>query len=192
MKASIKSILIFFIAFVVTEGSADPGDTLFVQGTTVNVRTKPDANASIVMRLNRGHKLIEFGRKGEWINVGIERTGGKDGWILSSLVTSKFSGNQRSTVINPNFEKFRKAVEALDDSVYRKAGVRFFTRSEYLGDGIVQVTATDTWVNAPASDRQGNLRTLFELWDAAEGSGLPIMVRVVDGSGKLVTQKSRR
>ena len=45
---------------------------------------------------------------------------------------------------------------------------------------------------ASHSDRESNLNTLFDLWDAAEGSGLPIMVQIVDQHGNLVMRKARR
>ncbi len=47
----------------------------------------------------------------------------------------------------------------------------------------MEVTATDIWLSAPYTDRQSNLHTIFQLWDAAEGSDLPIAVYVSDING---------
>jgi SH3-like domain-containing protein len=167
------------------------GETLFIQGNKVNVRNQPSTKAPVVMQLNRGHKLIVLGQQGSWINVGIDKAGGKDGWVHGSLVGPQHSGGKTTAPPNEKFEKFRAAVEHLDAKVFQAAGVHFFTKVEDLGDGIVAVTATNTWISASHADREGNLLTLFNLWDAAEGSGLPIMVRVVDGNGKLIMSKAR-
>lgn len=175
-----------------TAASATTGDILYIQGNGVNVRRGPGTDAPVIMKLNRGHELIEFERRGDWVNVGIARTGGKDGWVHRSLVGSKFPGGGTTAPPDPKFDQFRAAVELLNARVRQMAGVDFFTNVENLGDGIVQVTATDTWIAAPIADRQGNLNTMFDLWDAAEGTGLPIMVSIVDARGNQVMKKGRR
>ena len=170
---------------------AAPGDTLYVQGNGANVRSAPSKSASVVMVVGRGHKLIEFERKNGWVHVGIVRTGGKDGWIFDELVGAEFAGGESAAPADQRFAKFENTVFDLNERIRRTAGVDFFTKVENLGDGLVWVTATNVWVEAPYSDREGNLNTLFDLWDAAEGSGLPIMVQVVDQHGVLVMRKAR-
>ena len=157
----------------------------------MNVRKGPSTDSAVTLKLNRGHELIEFTRQGEWINVGVARTGGKDGWVHRSLVGPNFPGGRTTPQSNPKITLFRDAVTVLNARFRRRTGIDLFTDVEDLGDGIVAVTATDTWLSAPLSDRQGNLSTLFDLWDGADGSGLPIMVRVVDQGGALVMQKAR-
>jgi hypothetical protein len=144
------------------------------------------------MVVGRGHKLIEFERKNGWVHVGIVRTGGKDGWIFDELVGAEFAGGESAAPAERSFTDFETTVFDLNERVRRTAGVDFFTKVENLGDGIVWVTATNVWVEAPYSDRESNLNTLFDLWDAAEGSGLPIMVQVVDQQRNLVMRKARR
>lgn len=89
------------------------------------------------------------------------------------------------------FEAFELAVHKLNDSAYQKAGVRFFDLVEDLGDGMVKVVATDFWLAAPPDLRQGNLNTLFNLWDAAEATGLPIAVYIYDRQGNMRMKKTR-
>lgn len=54
---------------------AAPGDKLFVSGSAVNIREKPAASAEIVAKVSRGQELLEFGREGDSISVGIVGTG---------------------------------------------------------------------------------------------------------------------
>ncbi len=124
--------------------------------------------------------------------MGIVRTGGKDGWIFDGLVGAEVAGGESVATADRSFTDFENTVFDLNERVRQTAGVDFFTEVENLGDGLVWVTATNVWVEAPYSDREGNLNTLFDLWDAAEGSGLPIMVQVVDQHGTLVMRKARR
>lgn len=180
------------VCLMMTTGvSAAPGDVLYIQGDGVNVRAGPGTDASVILKLNRGHKLVEFERRGDWVNVGVDRTGGKDGWVHRSLVGANFSGGGSTAPTDPKFDQFRAAVEFLNARARQRAGVDLFTKVENLGDGIVQISATDTWISAPYGDRQSNLNTLFDLWDAADGSGRPIMVRIVDARGNEVMKKGR-
>lgn len=176
----------------ITLTEAAPGDKLYVQKTAVNVRTGPGKDYSILMSLNKGHELIEFSRDGEWINVGIARAGGKDGWISSSLVGSISAGGATVAPPDARFGAFVHDVEELNQKVSSISGFRFFTRIENLGDGIVQLTAHDQWLAAPREDRQSNLNTLFNLWSAHEGSQLPIAVYIVNSRGDQVMKKARR
>ena len=186
------TIGLVFSLTIIMGTSADLGDTLYVQKDGVNVRSGPNAERPVVMQLNQGHKLLEFGREGAWVNVGIEQSGGRDGWIHISLVGAVSPGGGSVAPFDPKFDRFNEAVTLLNRRAKDRTGFDFFIIVENLGDGIVQITATDAWLSAPRADREGNLDTLFNLWDAADGSGLPIMVRIVDGDGELRMEKSRR
>lgn len=162
---------------------AAPGDILYVQGDVVNMREGPSTQHAVVLQLRKGHKLVEFQRQGRWVEVGADRTGGKSGWIHSSLIGNEFIGGATTAPADPKFQKFKAAFDELNARIERKTGLTFFTKAENLGDGIVQVTVTEMWFSAPRADRESNLRTIFQLWDAAEESGLPIAVYVVDNHG---------
>lgn len=82
-----KVIGIFAIALIITPVAlAVPGDKLFIQKDVVNIRTGPGTDKPVLLKLNKGHELVEFHRIGDWLHVGITRTGGKDGWVHRSLV----------------------------------------------------------------------------------------------------------
>ncbi len=144
------------------------------------------------MVVGKSHKLIEFERENGWVHVGIVRAGGKEGWIYGGLVGAEFAEGESVATADQRFTKFENTVLDLNERVRQTAGVDFFTKVENLEDGIVWVTATNVWVEAPYSARESNLNKLFDLWDAAEGSGLPIMVQVVDQHGTFVMRKARR
>jgi len=180
MKNFIVSLLIILFPVLVL---AVTGDTLYVQANTVNMREGPSTTHPVIMKLHKGHKLIEISRRGSWVEVGAERTNGKIGWIHSSLVGEKHSDGSTTAPETPEFKRFESAFNQLNAKIRRSTGYNFFTKSENLGDGIVQVTATDVWLSAPLADRKSNLRTIYDMWDAAEKSDLPIAVYVVDEYG---------
>ena len=162
---------------------AAPGNTLYIHGSVVNLREGPSTDTDVIIQLKKGHKLMEFGRQGNWVEVGVEKTGGKSGWIQSSLVGKEFKGGSSKAPHDADFENFKKAFNELNNKIRRQTGYTFFTNVENMGDGIVQVTASDIWLSAPRSDREGNLQTIFNMWEAAEKSDLPIAVTVVDKHG---------
>jgi hypothetical protein len=180
---SMKILTIIFGMLVAGHVLAAPGDILYVQGDVVNLREGPSTSSGIILKLHKGHKLMEFQRKGDWVEIGADKTGGKSGWIHSSLIGKKFLGGSTKAPTDPKFMKFKEAFDELNGQIKKKTGIIFFTKAENLGDGIVQVTATDIWLSAPESDRKSNLNTIFQLWNEAEGSGLPIAVNVVDNYG---------
>ena len=172
--------------------SAAPGDSLYALGNNVNVRSAPSMSAEVIIQVNLGHKLIEFRRQGEWVEVGVARTGGKSGWVHSNLVGAVSPGGATVAPPDPKFDRFRASIEHLNAIARAELGADFFTRVENLGDAIVRITATDLWWSAPRSDRNSNLNTVFNLWDAADGTGLPIMVRITDERGEKLMTKARR
>ncbi len=55
---------------------------------TVEVRSAPALDASVVAQLKRGDKVVEFARRGDWLKIGVYRAVGKEGWIQSTAVTA--------------------------------------------------------------------------------------------------------
>ena len=189
MRLTAYSIL--GLVFFASVAAATTGNRLLVQGNAVNVREAPSINAAIVLQLNLGHELFEIRRSGDWVNVGIARTGGKDGWIHASLVDTYSPDGGMIVPPDPRFDKFLQALWGIN-YLAKKMGSDLFIGAENLGDGTINVRTTDVWLSSPNDIRQGNLNTLFNLWDAAEGTGLPISVRIVDAYGRVVMEKERR
>ena len=190
IRANILFCTALLLVAIVPPAWAATGDKLYIQKNGVNVRTGPNMNSPVLLKLNKGHELVEFSRQGEWINVGIARTGGKTGWIHSFFVGAVSSGGATVAPADSRFDAFVRDIEKLNNKVKPISGFPFFTNVENLGDGIVQLTAHNQWLAASRDDRASNLNTLFNLWSAHEASGLPIAVYIVDSQGNIVMRKS--
>ena len=190
IRANVLFCTALLLVAIVPPAWPATGDKLYIQKNGVNVRTGPNMSNHVLLKLNKGHELVEFSRQGEWIHVGIARTGGKTGWIHSSGAGSAFSGGTTVAPADSRFDAFVRDIEKLNNTVKPISGFPFFTKVENLGDGIVQLTAHNQWLVASQEDRESNLNTLFDLWSAHEASGLPIAVYIVDSSGNIVMRKS--
>jgi len=182
MKPLFLCGLIFLLSlFTASPGYVATGDFLYVIANVVNVRESPSIKASIMMTVQLGHKVVEISRQGKWIEVGIARTG-QVGWIHSSLLGSKRAGGKTTTSLSPEFKKFSRAFASLNNRIESMAGVRFFTGAEDIGDGILYVKATQTWISASRPNKKSNLNTILKLWKAANNN-LPVVVYILDPQG---------
>ena len=86
--------------------------------------------------------------------------------------------------------RFRDSVTYLNNRAVAAAGVDLFTDVKPAGDGVVQVIATDAWKTVPEAGQQSFMNTLFDRWLAAAGAGQPLSVQVVDGTGRILKEKS--
>lgn len=125
------------------------------------------------------------------------------GWLLAIVVMLVIIGvlgqsriastDSPTTTVVPTdaFKRFEAAFWELNRRVESQSDVTFFTDVEDLGDGIIQVTATNTWLGGRQEDQESNVQTLLNMWEAAEDSELPIAVRVVDEDGNVVMMRNR-
>jgi hypothetical protein len=89
------------------------------------------------------------------------------------------------------FDRFKTSVESLNERVRRAAGVDVFSNVEDLGDGTVELTATEAWLAAPEAARRANLDTLFRLWDSVHRPNESIVGRIVEHDGRVAMEKRR-
>ena len=82
----------------------------------------------------------------------------------------------------------KENVDYINASAMGAAGVTLFTGIRSLGDGVVQVTATDTWSTVPEAGKQSYMNSLFATWSAAAGGGPALRVEVVDPTGQVLRQ----
>ena len=68
-------------------------DTGTVNGTDVNVRSKPDTNAEILTKLDKGAKVEIYEYSENWARISL--TEGRFGWIFRDFVTVKKSSASR-------------------------------------------------------------------------------------------------
>lgn len=66
---------------------AGPGDKHYVKTLQAEIRAEPSIEAEVKFVVAVGRKLIEFDRKNGFIYVGVDKSGGKDGWIEASKVS---------------------------------------------------------------------------------------------------------
>lgn len=83
MKKILSPIL--FLAFSIT-ASAAPGQFHYVKTLQAEVRESASDSAKIKLVVAIGRKLVEFDQSGEYLWVGIDKSGGRDGWIKKSQI----------------------------------------------------------------------------------------------------------
>jgi uncharacterized protein YgiM (DUF1202 family) len=86
--------------------------------------------------------------------------------------------------------QFRATVSELNDRALAAAGVDLFTDVKALGDGVVQVTATEAWAVVPEGGQQSYANALFGYWLAAAGSERPLRLQIVDRTGQVLREQS--
>ena len=69
--ASLLSLLFALTLLSATRVDGSPGATLYIQHDGVSVHQAPNADAPVVLHLDRGRKLKELRRQGSWVK-GIE------------------------------------------------------------------------------------------------------------------------
>ena len=82
------------------------------------------------------------------------------------------------------------AFSTLNQRVKSQTGIELFSDAEDIGDGILHVTATDAWLSASTDEQSSSVNTVYKLWQAADGSGLPIAVYVRNARGDIVMKKA--
>ena len=123
-------------AGVVAAPSAEPGDEIHVQVNEASVHSGPGRDHPEILRLEKGHPLIELQRvgpglnrifgndfkyivveipeeSGSWVNVGIVGTGGKDGWVAASAV-----GTAGVAIPSYNIDSYCKGVADISGGSY--------------------------------------------------------------------------
>ena len=76
--------------------TAAPGEIHYVQPEGASARAEPRADSPALVRLDRGTKLLEFGRAGAWVRVGLTHLVGKDGWIEAAQLGRRPPGRAPS------------------------------------------------------------------------------------------------
>ncbi len=87
--ASLLSLLFALTLLSATRVDASTGATLYIQHDSVSVHQAPNADAPVVLHLDRGRKLKELRRQGSWVKCIIYGEIGKEGWVKQSQVGTK-------------------------------------------------------------------------------------------------------
>jgi hypothetical protein len=86
--------------------------------------------------------------------------------------------------------RFRDSVDYLNSRMSSTGG-DLFDRVEAVGDGVVQVGATDAWSTIPPAGQQSYANTLVDRWAAARGYSGPATVRIVGPDGKVLLESKK-
>ena len=190
-----KTIIIILCCLFTVNILAAPGDVLYVKSNIINMREGPSTEFPVVLKLQKGRKLIEIQSVDGWIEVDTSRSDIRSGWIYESLLQLTPVENVQKTEATSNsaevvnikidsiYELFKVAFNEFSEQIANKTGYICFTNSKDLGLGTIQVVGTEAWLALPRKEREQTLVQIFDLWDAAVGDGLPITVFIVDNKG---------
>ena len=169
---------------------AAPGDELVVTGGLVNVRSAPSLDAPVVMRLAKGRMLTEISREGPWVEINTRRSDIDSAWIHSKLVTIARESveaqmpDYQSAEEKTLFDLFNRALREMNENNKKETGNTYFQKAKNLGNGVVEVTATEEWLNASRESREKAMSEVFRIWDAAMVDRSSITVFIVNQNGE--------
>jgi chromosome segregation ATPase len=94
------------------------------------------------------------------------------------------SANDRSVA------RFRANIDELNKRALEKAGVDLFAGVEAVDNDVVHVSTTSQWASIPPAGQLSYLNSLLDYWVAAQNGQGPAAVRIVDGDGEVLLEKS--
>lgn len=103
---------------------------------------------------------------------------GQTGWVHSSIISKEIVGDKPNDLGVDQFNVFKDAFVDLNSSAALTTGTNPFIKLDNLGNGIVQITAKDTWLKG-----QIDIQIFDSLFDEIKGSKFPIAIHVVDKNG---------
>lgn len=86
MSRTVFVICLGALLWPCTMSRAAPGDTLYVRGNNVNVRSAPSLHAKVLRQVHYGHVVIEIQRQKQWVKVSLAHSAVKTGWIYAPLL----------------------------------------------------------------------------------------------------------
>lgn len=84
-------IFAFAVTALTATSYAGPGQRYEILRNDTKVYSAPRTGASVIMRLNKGDRVIEWRRQGSWVKIGRLGAVGKDGWVEHSTLQTEAS-----------------------------------------------------------------------------------------------------
>jgi hypothetical protein len=85
---------------------------------------------------------------------------------------------------------FQASIQTLNKLERRVTGIDLFSGVKAMGGRAVHINATPAWDALSPFAKQTYLDTLLHDWVAAQGEHGPVVVRIVDPSGRVLLEKS--
>ena len=102
IQGVLAAVLAFLLSLgIATTARAAPGDILYIQGEAASVHQDPSKSAPVLIRLNRGHTVMEKERQGSWVRIQMFHTI-KKGWVPSLLLAPTFPGETTAASPQPH------------------------------------------------------------------------------------------
>lgn len=179
---------------------AEANDVLVITGSVVNLRSGPGTEHPVMLKFLKGREVIEVQRQADWVEVITGRDDVASAWVHESLLVLQEQNEQATVVLSsdneteivepdvtepsPAFSAFMEKFEHYVELREQEVGVAPFTTARDMGNRVIQVTATEDWLQRERVDRETELTTIFRMWDKNEGSGGSIAIEIVDTAGE--------
>lgn len=98
--------------------------------------------------------------------------------------------NEATSETGSGLAEFRASIQVLNDLERSTAGVDLFSDIASVDDRAVNINATPAWDALPPIAKETYLDMLLHDWVATQGGDGPAVVRIVDPSGRVLTEKS--
>ncbi len=183
MKSAFQiTVIAFPVLLPVANSVADPGDTLEITESIVNLRSAPTMESDVLIKLGKERKVTELQRQGNWVEVNTNRDDLKSGWIHKSLLSkSEITANNDPET---RFDRFQKKIEDQNEVLAKQNNAIYFSEAKNKGEGTIEIIATQSWLDLDYDTRSQTANELFKLWGDIYGTGYSISVIVVDEQGQ--------
>ena len=171
---------------------AGTGDAIYLNGNDVLVRRGAGPEHAVIMTLDRGQRLTELERQGEWVRVRIEQPGEPEGWVHSFFTQSSRGTQPSERPQESPLDAFREDIEDFNGAARRLSGAPFFTGVEPISASAVELKASENWLSLRPAERDRMLDQLFRLWSGYSAGDEEAAVYVVNPRGQRVMQRPVR
>jgi hypothetical protein len=166
-------ILLGLILAAARPGQATPGEVLVPRLDHVPLRASDSAAAPRLLFLDRGQRLLEFRRQGEWVEVAVFGMVAVRGWVRSD-----------SVMVEPALPDPPPARPASPESTAAEAGTRSFVL-DISGTPALAFRAKCRVVDADGTAQTIERAGLSPERFAAEAAAISCRVRKADADGRL-------
>ena len=181
-------IILTFGFLIIVNSFADIGDELVITGDIVNIRIGPSIDTDAMIKLLKDHKVIEIQRQEDWVEIETHRKDIKTGWVHESLVAKVTATTtkppKQKTLSQRRFEHFMQGFNEYNEIIIKQNGALYFLEARDKGKGVIDVIATEAWLNAGREERGISLNEVFKLWSDVVPVGSPMSVIVFDEQGE--------